>query len=249
MSASQAIVPHGLSAARDQGAIEAPGTRALRGPIVPIPMVKRDRALPLLIVVSLVAHATVLLPALLGPRTLDPLPPREIPVEIVQLPSNPVAPPKPPLAPAKAPQINPAQKHAEPRPARPEKMAAKAAPKPVPVPASERLKNLLGPMPALALPAAAGDGTEEVSYAQLVMSQVAKAKKQGRYRGVPGAASVAFTIGDTGELATVAIVRTSGDSSLDEEAVAMIKRGAPYPPPPPGGRRDYRITLRFEPLI
>lgn len=184
---------------------------------------------------------------------------------------------KPPQAPAKQatvkqapPKPAPAKQVAQKQPQKPSAAAARkataqeaAAPKPEPKPArrqiaqtppespSERLKDLLGSMPgeqAVALPGASAEGTEAVSYPRLVLSQVAKAKKQGVYPGIPGAASVAFTVGDAGQLARIVIERPSGIASLDAEAIAMIKRGAPYPPPPPGARRDYVITLRFGPV-
>ena len=102
-------------------------------------------------------------------------------------------------------------------------------------------------MPAIALPGASDAGTESVSYPQLVLSQVAKAKKQGRYVGVPGYAGVRFRVAEDGSLESVKLVASSGDPNLDIEAEAMIRRAAPFPKPPPGGRRDYGITLVFKP--
>ena len=253
-----------------QGLAPKDPVESLVGPIAPRPVARRDRVLPILIIASLVVHATVMLPSLLGPGETSPVPPHEIPVEIVQLSPKPAEKPKPAAQPQPPPRAKAAErpnvqaKADPPKPApkpkqvaqkpppkpSPQKVAAKQPqPKPEPASTSQRLQDLLGPMPAVALPGVAADGTEGVSYTRLVLSQVAKAKKEGRYQGVPGAASVAFTLGDAGEVATVAIVRPSGDPNLDEEAIAMIKRGAPYPAPPPGGRRDYTITLRFQPLI
>ena len=215
--------------------VPATDDRSVRtsGPPRLVPRVppERDRLPPLVIAVSLILHAAVLLP-LRGEHAAPPR--REISVELVQLP--PKREPKPPAPRARA---------QPPRRPSPRSVAQKPpAPKPTES-VADRLKNLLGPMPAFALPATTETGAEPVSYAQLVLSQVAKAKKQGRYRGVPGKAGVAFRLGDKGEIVMVDLVRPSGDPSLDEEAVAMIKRGAPYPPPPPGGQRDYAITLRF----
>ena len=107
------------------------------------------------------------------------------------------------------------------------------------------MDRLIGPMAAIPLPAASADGEIGASYKQLVLSQVAKAKKVGRYRGVPGVASVSFTVGDDGTLLRCEIVRKSVDPGLDAEAIAMIRRAAPFPPPPPGALRDFVIGLRF----
>lgn len=110
----------------------------------------------------------------------------------------------------------------------------------------QRMERLIGPMAAIPLPATAADGTESATYKQIVLSQVAKAKKVGRYQGVPGATSVAFTVADDGTLAHCEIVGHSADPSLDAEALAMVRRAAPFPAPPPGARRDFVIGLRFQ---
>lgn len=134
------------------------------------------------------------------------------------------APPQPePPKPQPAAEQTPQRQH-EPEPPRPEQQIA---------------------MPAIALPGASDTGTDAVSYSQLVLSQVAKAKKQGRYMGVPGYAGVRFRVGDDGSLEMVKLVVSSGAPTLDIEAEAMIRRAAPFPKPPPGGRRDYGITLVF----
>ena len=100
-------------------------------------------------------------------------------------------------------------------------------------------------MPVIALPGADAAGTDEVSYEQLVLSKLSKAKDQGRHQGTPADTSVSFHLDDTGAVTNVTLIRPSGEKFLDDEAVAMVHRGEPYPPPPPGGRRDYTITLRF----
>lgn len=238
----------------------APVVEGTLTPTMPRLASSRDRVLPIFIVASLIVHATVMLPSLVRDITdkVAP-PPKEIPVEIVQEVPKSSAPKPPPSKPQKvaqqeAPKPQPKPQPPKPQPPKPQplkpqppKAAAKQQPRAENV--AERLEQLLGPMPAIALPSASAVGSDEVSYAQLVLSKVAKAKKEGRYQGTPGATSVAFSIGDAGEVVSVAIVRPSGDQSLDDEAIAMVKRGAPYPPPPPGGRRDYAITLRFQPLI
>ena len=260
------------------------------GPIVPQPPRHRDRVLPLLVVLSLVAHVAIVAPSLFQADQSKPAA-QEIPVELVQLPPEPpkAKPPPPKKAPtppgsskpqpAKADPPKPASSKPEPPKPEPRKPEPRKSEPPKPEPpkppvpkppsqkpeqskpqsqvpsndvdpsGSDRFKSLIGAMPAFALPTASDQGTESVSYTQLVLSQVAKAKKEGRFRGMPGAASVAFRIDDHGGLASVEIVRPSGIPDLDAEAIAMIRRGAPYPPPPAGGRRDYTITLRFQPLI
>ena len=232
--------------------------------LVPRDTPKRDWALPIIIIVSLLVHATALL-VLLGRTDRSPALPREIPIELLQLPkpAPPASLPAPKQAPAPkkarslppkfsgkpAPLEKPPERPPAPKPV--EKAAAKPAAqdKRQQSSVSERLKSLIGPtslaMPAVAMPGDSADGTDAVSYSQLVLSRIAKAKREGRHQGVPGYSSVAFSLGIAGQVVSATIVKSSGDPALDEEAIAMIHRGEPYPPPPVGGRRDYAITLVF----
>ena len=222
----------------------------------PIP---RDPVLPGVLTLSALAHAGLILLVLVrGHGDVAPPPPREIPVELVQLPAK--EPPKAAAQPqARSPQAKPPQ--AKPPSLKAEHAARteehKAVPKPPkshpPKPdqndsVSERMEQLLGPMPAIALPSESDTGTDTASYKQLVLSQVAKAKKEGRSTGIPGVASVSFTIGEHGEVVRCEVIHKSVDPKLDAEAVAMVRRGAPYPPPPPGASRDFNIGLRFKAL-
>ncbi len=139
------------------------------------------------------------------------------------------------------------QAHRAATPAEPQQKPAQPKPAPEqPRPEPRELHRDPPPaMTAVALPGASDTGTEAVSYQQLVLSQVAKAKKQGRHMGVPGYAGVRFRVAEDGSLEMVKLVVSSGDPTLDIEAEAMIRRAAPFPKPPPGGRRDYGITLVF----
>ncbi len=231
---------------------------------------RKDRALPILIVGSLLVHALIFLPSLWH-RPDDA--PREIAVDLVQDVPKPPAPPSaashstppsPPPAPEppEPPKPQPTKSQpTKPQPDKPDPPKPQPKPqpsKPEPKPAdrskptdpsrenvAQRMKDLLGAMPAIALPGEDATGTDAVSYEQLVLSKVSKAKKEGRHEGIPGAATVTFHLDDAGGVASVRIVHASGDPSLDGEAVAMIRRGAPYPPPPPDAQRDFTITLRF----
>ncbi len=221
----------------------------------------KDRVLPILIVGSLIVHALVFLPSLLSHQGSEAGGSQEIPVEVVQeAPSPPpppprATPPKPEAPKPQAPKPDPPRPE-PPRPEPPKPQPPKPEPpKPAKQPAdpsrenvAERMKDLLGGMPAIALPGEDPSGTENVSYEQLVLSQLRKVKDEGRHPGVPGAASVTFVLDDAGGVARVSVVHPSGNPTLDKEAVAMVYRGAPYPAPPPGARRDYTFTLLFRQL-
>ena len=110
----------------------------------------------------------------------------------------------------------------------------------------------LGPLPdsfrAVALPMS-GDGADEaVSYQQIVFSQLAKAKGIGGRQGQPGSAGVRFAIDEAGRLLSVEVVVASGIPTLDAEALAIVRKAAPFPPPPPGAQRTFVANVNFTPL-
>ena len=51
--------------------------------------------------------------------------------------------------------------------------------------------------------------------------------------GLQGRLALEFTIGSTGQLERLRIVRSSGSQFLDDEALRAIKAAAPFPPIPP----------------
>jgi TonB family protein len=109
--------------------------------------------------------------------------------------------------------------------------------------------HAFGPLPpsfaAVALPSDAAAGDVAVTYEQQVFSQLAKAKKAGKHVVAPGIAHVVFHIDDAGKLLDVTLDHPSGDAFLDGEAVAIVRRAAPFPPPPPGGQRVFSASMRF----
>src|SRR5262249_54765795 len=63
-----------------------------------------------------------------------------------------------------------------------------------------------------------------------------------------GIAQVLFTLDRLGRVIRSRIVRSSGASTLDEEALALLLRAQPFPPPPlevPGERVDLSVPIRF----
>lgn len=107
---------------------------------------------------------------------------------------------------------------------------------------------LAGSQLALALPGiGAGDG-ELVGYQDLVFSQLAKAKGDAEYRGKrKGTTGVTFDIDDKGALLDVAVTVPSGDPDLDRQALAIVRKAAPFPPPPKDGEHHFAANVNFIP--
>lgn len=61
--------------------------------------------------------------------------------------------------------------------------------------------------------------------------------------GSRGTAVVSFTIAASGGLSGLSIARSSGNARLDQAALRMIQRAAPFPRPPAGARRSYQISI------
>jgi protein TonB len=67
---------------------------------------------------------------------------------------------------------------------------------------------------------------------QLIESQWQYPELALRY-GLQGRLALEFTIGASGRLERLRVVRSSGSQLLDEEALRAIKAAAPFPPIPP----------------
>jgi periplasmic protein TonB len=67
-------------------------------------------------------------------------------------------------------------------------------------------------------------------------------------RGERGVAQVFFSLDRRGRVLESRVVRSSGASALDEEALALLRRAQPFPPPPPefpGDSVTLILPLRF----
>ena len=79
-----------------------------------------------------------------------------------------------------------------------------------------------------------------VSYAAEVRARVAGNKPPGG--GLRGTAVVQFGLTPSGGLAYAGLARSSGDTQLDQLAVAAVRSAAPFPTPPSGATS---AQLRF----
>ena len=81
------------------------------------------------------------------------------------------------------------------------------------------------------------DITQEVMLRyQNIVRQMIEEKKEYPYwakiRGIEGRVHLKFVILSNGEVQNIEIVRSSGSSILDKEAISTIKRASPFPPIP-----------------
>jgi TonB family protein len=103
-----------------------------------------------------------------------------------------------------------------------------------------RSKPLVG-TPARALSAGVSPNLAD-AYAANVYGALARNKP--RSVGVSGNVTVSFAINASGSLRYAGVARSSGKAPLDQAAIAIIRRSAPFSPPP-GSERSYTITIHF----
>ena len=90
--------------------------------------------------------------------------------------------------------------------------------------------------PAPVSPASPSRASPPQNVSQWQQALVAQLGRFKRYpaqaHGAEGVASLAFAIDRKGNLLSSRIATSSGSPILDAEAVALVKRAAPFPPPP-----------------
>ncbi|MFG6517735.1 TonB family protein [Sulfitobacter sp. 1A13496] len=145
-------------------------------------------------------------------------------------------------------------------PERAAEAAKKAKPKPQPKPkpkqttrGNAKRNNTKGAQTASRAGNAAQSGTRQraaapagnaaaSNYPGKVMSRIARVgKPRVRSRGT---AVIAFSIGGGGQLAGVRVARSSGSAALDQAALGIIRKAAPFPRPPAGARRNFSIQIK-----
>lgn len=91
--------------------------------------------------------------------------------------------------------------------------------------------------------AAAPSGNAAASnYPGQVMVRIARAGKPRV--GSRGTAVIAFSVGNGGQLASARVAQSSGSSTLDQAALALIRKAAPFPRPPAGAQRSFSIRIK-----
>jgi len=94
-----------------------------------------------------------------------------------------------------------------------------------------------------------GNGGEASSVLAKIRQKIARAKRyprQARSEGIEGVCGLSFEINPDGSLAYVNLVKSSGASSLDDEALATVRRAAPFPYYAGPIRFSLRFSLKDE---
>jgi len=168
------------------------------------------------------------------PRAPEPVVSHEMPRD---------AQPAPPPRVKPEPQPKPVQRHA----AKPKQDGA-AKPKQ----AEPRTRTANVQPGAAASPSASGVGIgragNDTNYRGLVFAHLARHKQfpaDARNRGEQGSATIGFSLDGGGRVTRVSLVRSSGFSSLDHEAQAMVRRASPFPAPPDGRPVSFTAPASF----
>ena len=97
-----------------------------------------------------------------------------------------------------------------------------------PAPAPPTPPSAAPPSPTPSAPSPAVVDWQKALLARLAQFQ----RYPAQARGAEGVVTVGFTIDRQGKIVSSRIVKSSGSTILDAEALALLKRAAPLPPPP-----------------
>jgi len=164
-------------------------------------------------------------------------------------PAEPPPPPKPMPA-AELPKVPPVQEPVKTLPIAPQPMAAA---KQVQVAAADNRPSTrvaeapAAPAPAEASPTAEAKAAPAVETAQggTYKGKIWRHLQRFRRSNVvgPGSAFVGFSLEGRGKVTELAIVKTSGSSRFDGEALQMVRRAEPFPAPPPHVARAFIFEI------
>jgi protein TonB len=88
----------------------------------------------------------------------------------------------------------------------------------------------------------AADPAEVANYPGEVLRRIAR-QGRPRVRHDGADAVIAFSIDASGALASLAVARSSGNATLDEAGLTILRRAAPFPPPPRGAQTRFSIAF------
>jgi protein TonB len=100
---------------------------------------------------------------------------------------------------------------------------------------------------ASAASASAGSAAASAYRGQVIahLTRFKRYPESARSRGAEGTPTVAFSLDGGGRVTGAGLSRSSGERDIDAEAVAMVRRAAPFPAPPPGAPRSFSASIGF----
>jgi periplasmic protein TonB len=163
--------------------------------------------------------------------------------------SKPVEEPPPEIKPAPNPDVavEPKQQEVaklqpqEPRTPAPTTSAPQAIPEQSAAVPAAPMQGRLTPTPSNAVPT-------WKTHILALLERNKRYPEAAHSRHQQGVAQVFFSIDRQGRVLNSRVVRSSGASALDDEALALLRRAEPFPPPPPelpGPRVDLTVPIRF----
>lgn len=160
--------------------------------------------------------------------TIDPPPVADLPLpaELVPPPHRDEIPRVEPLPP---PRAAPPVRRDQARPPVQRRQSERQPPRRQPPP-SARPASAASEGRGVTSQASARTATPPPSYLGSVMAQLHRAKPAGS--GQQGRAVVRFSITRSGAAAGIGLVASSGNAAIDQAALAMVRRAAPFPPLP-----------------
>lgn len=160
--------------------------------------------------------------------TIDPPPVTDIPLpaELTPPPRREETPRVEPLPPRATPPVRREQARPPVQRQQTERRPPRRQPPPAARPASAASEGR-----GVTSQASPRTATPPPSYLGRVIAQLHRAKPAGT--GQQGRAIVRFTIQRSGAVAGIGLAASSGNAAIDQAALAMVRRAAPFPPLPP----------------
>ena len=87
-----------------------------------------------------------------------------------------------------------------------------------------------------------------MSYSFIVGGMLERVKhypETARQRAAKGIAIIGFVLDESGRIAAVSVLRSSGEADLEAECVALVNRAPPFPPSPPGAQNSFVVEVVF----
>lgn len=192
-------------------------------------------------------------PTEVTPQEIEPVQPMEPVVEEMVPETLPEVLPEVALAlPAPRPETIEPLPEPKPKPrAKPVRKPPPAAKKPAPPPSVTR-KVAAQEAPKAAAPrpveGGASNGVSPARWQSRVNAHLNRFKRYPGGENTQGTASVRFTIDASGRVLAVSLSRSSGNGTLDQAALDMVRRASPVPAPPPAiakSSMSLNVPVRF----